>query len=191
MVIFWVVSDSFIDVYFVIQTFAFQLNTSWNRGKWKNKNKNPLKKWSHLFTQPAEFNWRQRCSFTMHESPRKHRLQVTGPSSCPSPWHFLDIWWHLWTHVNCRIWQSIQNGRRIVMVKCQQAPAICCCGCSTEVKCAVGQCRGGHFCCVMAHSQGALGLPIYGFLDTNWTSVWWLVVKAPENSFQSLYVSVF
>lgn len=55
------------------------------------------------------------------------------------------------------------------MVKCQQAPAICCYGCSTEVKCTVGQCHGGHFGCVMAQSQGALGLPVYGFLDTNWT----------------------
>lgn len=36
------------------------------------------------------------------------------------------------------------------MAKCQQAPAICCYGSGTEVKCTVGQ-----FCCVMAQSQVA------------------------------------
>lgn len=50
------------------------------------------------------------------------------------------------------------------MAKCQQAPAICY-GSSTEVKCTVGQCCGGHFCCVMAQSLfAALGVLVHGLV---------------------------
>lgn len=83
--------------------------------------------------------------------------------------HLIGICGHVLT---AGLGSLFKTGRRIgERPKCQQAPAICCRGASTEMNCAVGQCEVGRLCWAMAragrHSGGvSLQLLSHNELET-------------------------
>lgn len=79
-----------------------------------------------------------------------HKSKSPHPSSCPRPWHLLDIWWHLWTQVNGQIWGVCLKKKSKGHVNWTMPSVLH--GSRTEVKCIVGQCDDEDLCSLMSKS---------------------------------------